>query len=159
MPSSSRKNIEKPNLQNPKEDERYFLLRSPVNKGVVLTCNPIFPLSFESLQETGPSGTPASPIPGEPTAAISEGNAAQPLTSCPPRNELLVKQAPKDGEITHRVANVPFGEDSVLERSRVRLSFVHGHHVYIATVIANHPSVHRGSADAGQLRGQGETCR
>lgn len=57
----------KTNLENPKEDERNFLIIRSINKRVVLTHNPIFMLIFISLQETGISGTAASPIPGRST--------------------------------------------------------------------------------------------
>lgn len=53
--------------------------------------------------------------------------------------------------------NLPFGEDSILKRSNVSLSFVHRHHINITPLILNHASMYSGSADTGQLRKQGKT--
>lgn len=46
---------------------------------------------------------------------------------------------------------LPFWEDSILKRSSVHLSFVHRHDIHIATMISNHPSMNRCSADTRQL--------
>lgn len=60
---------------------------------------------------------------------------------------------------TYTFLNLPFWEDSILKRSSVSLSFVHRHDVNITTMISNHPSMYRCSADTGQLRAQGNTHR